>query len=289
MNRNARLLAFTAPFVLGSLLLVGLPAVVTATLAFCSYDALSPPRWVGLANFVELRREPEFWHAVHNSVFFLALAVPLRLLAALGLALLLHRPRPAVGFCRAAVFLPTVVPEAAYALIWLWVFNPLYGPLAAALRAVGVASPSWFTEPGLAKLPFVALSLFQIGEGLVVLLAGLRAIPAEYREAAVEAGASSGQVLRHLILPLLAPWLVLLAVRDVIFSFPYTFTLSLLMTGGDPYYATLFMPLLTYEEAFDRFQFGIGAAHTLITLAFTAVLVGALLGQLHRRGFLDEA
>jgi len=289
MRRRAAQLAFTVPFVLGALLLVGAPAILTVALAFFQYDSLAAPQWVGLANFVELPREPQFWNAIHNSVFFLALATPLRLAVALGLALLLHRPRRGVGFCRAAVFLPTVVPEAAYALIWLWVFNPLYGPLAAVLRSLGLASPAWFTEPELAKLPFIVLSLFQVGEGLVVLLAGLRAIPAEYREAALEAGAEPWQTLRYVVLPLLAPWLILLAVRDVILSFPYTFTLSLLMTGGDPYYATLFLPLLTYEEAFDRFRFGIGAAHTLITLVFTAVLVGALLGQLERRGYLDEA
>jgi multiple sugar transport system permease protein len=117
------------------------------------------------------------------------------------------------------------------------------------------------------------MALFTTGEGFLILLSGLRNIPPELYDAAQVDGAGRWQSLRFLTLPLLTPWLVLLAVRDVILSFQSSFTAAYLMTGGGPYYATLFLPLLVYEEAFDRLRFGQGAAMMLILLAVTVGLV----------------
>src|SRR5512140_351602 len=110
-----------APYLIGAGLLVVLPALLTFGLAFAAYDALSPPLFNGLWNFNEILREPLFPVALRNSAYFIMLAVPLRLLGALGLALLLNLRRPGVGWLRAAVYLPTVIPDVAYALIWLWI------------------------------------------------------------------------------------------------------------------------------------------------------------------------
>ena len=169
-----------------------------------------------------------------------------------------------------AVYVPTVVPSVAYALIWLWIFNPRYGPLNQALESLGLPTPAWLIDSATA-LPAIAFTaLFQIGEGFLVLLAGLRAIPEECHHAAALDGAGPGATFRHVTLPLLAPWLLLLSFRDIIVSAQSTFTPALLMTGGGPYYATLFVPLLMYETAFDRFRFGEGAAMTLLVFAGSA-------------------
>jgi multiple sugar transport system permease protein len=129
------------------------------------------------------------------------------------------------------------------------------------------------------------MALFQIGEGFVLLLAGLHSVPPDYYRSAAVDGASRWQMFRLITLPLLSPWLALLTVRDVILSFQTTFTPAYLMTGGDPYYATLFLPLLVFKEAFDSFRFGHGAALMTLLFAVTAVLIGALL--LAWRGWLD--
>ena len=110
--------------------------------------------------------------------------------------------------------------------------------------------------PSTALPALVIMSLFQIGEGFILLLAGLQQCPEDYYEAGAIDGASRWQLFRYITLPLLAPWLLLLTVRDIIVTAQNTFTPAYLMTGGGPYYATLFMPLLIYEEAFDRFRFG---------------------------------
>jgi ABC-type sugar transport system permease subunit len=118
------------------------------------------------------------------------------------------------------------------------------------------------------------MALFQIGEGFVILLAGLKDIPAEYYDSGQIDGGNWLQLFRYITLPFLAPWLVLLTFRDLILSFTYTFTPSIIMTGGDPYYSTLFLPLLIFEEAFNRFRFGPGSAMMLVMFL---VILGLLM------------
>jgi multiple sugar transport system permease protein len=267
--RAAALLLFLAPYLLGMLLLVVLPALLSFALAFTAYDALSPPAWRGLQNFAEIFASPLFWTALRNSATFVLLAVPLRVLGALALALLLRERRRGAGFYRAAVYLPTVIPDVAYALIWLWIFNPIYGPLNSVLGAIGLPQPAWLARADSALLAIVIMSALQIGEGFVVLLAGLQDIPRDYYHSAALDGGSRWQLFRFITLPLLAPWLVLLTIRDIILSAQSTFAPAYMMTGGGPYYATFFMPLLIYQEAFDRFRFGHGSA--LLLLLFLGV------------------
>ena len=259
---------------------MAVPALLSVGMAFTLYDGVSPPRWFGLRNFVLLAADPRFAIAVRNSLAFMVLAVPLRVLGALALALLLRHRRRGVGLFRAAVYLPTVVPDVAYALIWLWILNPFYGPLNLALAALGLPTPAWLAQADTALPALAFMSVFQLGEGFVLLLAGLGSLPRDYYDSAAVDGAAPWQQFGFITLPLLVPWLALLTVRDVILSFQSTFVPAVVMTGGDPYYATLFLPLLLYKEAFDNFRFGQGAALMLALLVGTALLVGALLAGL---------
>jgi multiple sugar transport system permease protein len=261
---------------------------MSAGLAFTRYDALSAPVFVGLTNFRLLAADPVVTTAFANSLLFVALAVPLRILGALALALLLHRPRRGASGYRAAVYVPTVIPDVAFALIWLWIFNPLYGPVNLALGALGLPLPAWLAESETARFPFVIMSLFQIGEGFVVLLAALRGLPRDHFDAAASDGAGSWAIFRYLTLPLLMPWLVLLTCRDLLLSVQYTFTPAYVMTGGDPYYATFFLPLLMYEEAFDRFRFGPGSALMLIVFLVSAAIIGGLYVLFRDRGYTGD-
>ena len=276
------------PYLVGTLLLVAVPALMSAGLAFTSFDALSPPVYVGLQNFRLLASDPLTATAISNSLVFIVLAVPLRILGALGVALLLNRPRRGVGGYRAAVYVPTVIPDVAFALIWLWIFNPLFGPVNILLDALGLPLPGWLADSETARFPFVIMSLFQIGEGFIILLAALRGIPRDYFDAGAIDGAGTWALFRYLTLPLLLPWLVLLTFRDVILSFQWTFTPSLVMTGGDPYYSTLFLPLLIYEEAFDRFRFGPGSALMLLMFLMSVGIIAGLYLVFRSRGYTGD-
>jgi multiple sugar transport system permease protein len=289
MNRwRAGLWAMALPYLVGTLLLVGLPALMSAALAFTTYDALTPPVYVGFANFRVLAADPIVGQALTNSLVFIVLAVPLRIAGALALAMLLFRPRRGATGYRAAVYVPTVIPEVAFALIWLWIFNPVFGPVNVALEALGLPTPGWLADADTARYPFVVMAAFVIGEGFVVLLAALRGLSQEVFDAGAVDGAGRWAIFRYLTFPLLLPWLALLTARDVVLSFQWTFTPSFVMTGGDPYYATMFLPLLTYEEAFDRFRFGAGSALMLLTFLLSVAIIGGIYLLFRRRGYVAD-
>jgi multiple sugar transport system permease protein len=289
LSYRAGLWLMLLPYLLGVLVLVGLPAIMSAGLAFTTFDALSPPVFVGFQNFRFLASDPLTSVALANTLVFIVLAVPLRVGGALALALLLQGRRRGVGGYRAAVYVPTVIPDVAYALIWLWIFNPLFGPVNLVLGALGVLLPGWLADESTARFPFVAMSLFQVGEGFVILLAALRGIPRDYYDAGAVDGAGRLSAFRYLTLPMLMPWLVLLTFRDVIVAFQYTFTPSLVMTGGGPYYATFFLPLQLYEEAFDRFRLGTGSAVMLVTFLLSGALIVGLYLIFRGRGEVVDA
>jgi len=271
-----------APFLLGLAVLVFIPAVVTLVMAFADYDLIRPPRWIGTRNFTDLFGDEAFRAALSNSLWFAAITVPVRLLLALGLALLLHRRAALVGSARTAAVLPTAVPEIAYGLLWLWLLNPVYGPINQlllvggqnGLTAFGRTPPQWLTDPNDARTAIILMSLFTIGEIFIVLLAVRVSLPAElYQLAAIE-DATGWDVFRRITLPLIAPVLGLLLIRDTIASFQFSFVPALVVTdGGPPPYATTYLSLFIYRNAFEYLRYGYAAAATLVMLLLTVIAV----------------
>jgi multiple sugar transport system permease protein len=260
-----------APFALGTLLLVAGPVLLTSVYAFTSYDGLSAPTWHGLQTFRDVLADPELHASLRSTGWFLLLAVPLRVGAGLGLALLASSGRFS-GAMRTAVFAPAVLPDPATALIWLWVVNPLYGPLALVLNGP-VLLDTWG-----ARLTTVAIAGFALGEGFLVTLAAHREIPAELDDLARVEGAGPWARLRRVTLPLLAPVLLLLAARDVLASMTSALVPTLLLTRGGPLDATKTLPLLVYERGFREGDLGEGAALAVLTLLLgLAALLLALL------------
>jgi multiple sugar transport system permease protein len=266
---------FAAPFVLGVVVLVVVPLAITLGLAFTNHDALGTPRFTGLANLRRLAGDPLFRTALWNSLIFVALAVPLRLAAVLGATLLFAARRPGAPAGRAAVYLPTIVPEIATALAWVWIVNPLFGPLPLALRALGVEQGWWLLDPWGARTTLALVSAFTIGEGFLVALAARHDIPQRYYEAAAVEGAGPWWTLRRITLPLLTPVLALLVARDIAVSVQTSFVPALVITGGGPINATTFLSLESYRNAFSFFRFGYASAMTLVIYVLTIALVGA--------------
>jgi multiple sugar transport system permease protein len=283
VSERRQLVLMLAPYLFGLTALVAVPAVVTFALALTEYDLLRSPEFVGLDNFTELVRDDIFQTALLNSLVFAAVAVPLRLAAALALALLLHRRFTGVGAYRSSAVLPTVVPDIAYGLLWLWLFNPLYGPINLMLKvggdsptttAWGVQPPQWLTHPNDARAAIIIMSLFTIGEGFVVLLVTRQGLPTELYDLAAIEDATAWSVFRRVTLPLMAPILLLLFARDTIFSLQATFVPALVVTeGGPPPYATTYVPLFVYRNGFEYLRYGYASAATLAMFALTALIV----------------
>ncbi|MFN8621861.1 MAG: sugar ABC transporter permease [Chloroflexota bacterium] len=276
-----------SPFVIGSAVLVVLPALVTVALAFARYDGMRPPVFTGLTNLRLLAADPQVPLALLNTLVVVLVMVPLRVAGALLLALLLQRPGPGVGTARAAVYLPAVIPDVAYALVWVWVFNPLFGPVNLALGAVGLPQPGWLADSATAKVPFIVMAVFGLGEGFVVLLAARKGVPVVLEEAAAIDGAGRLARFRWVLLPALVPWLVLLSIRDVILGFQWTLGPAAIMTGGGPARSTLFVPQLIVEEAFDRFRYGTGSALMVVSALLAGLLIAGIWVVARARGFRD--
>ena len=273
MNRSERL---AWPYLFGLTVLVALPAVAAFALAFTEYSGLQAPEFTGLENFTRLLTETGFWRALFNSVVYILISVPLRLVAVVGLTMLLHSHFRGSSAARASVYLPSVVPDVAYALLFLWFFNPLYGPLSGVFHSLGLTSPEWLTDPTTARFSVALMAVFQIGEGFVIALAARRAMPEHMFEAATVDGAGAWFTFRRLTLPMMAPVLLLLTLRDVILALQLNFVPALLMTDGGPRQVTTFLPLYVYRQAFRYFRLGYASAVTLTMFVFTGIAIFVL-------------
>lgn len=271
-DRGLRILL--VPLFVAGLAFIVVPALMTVVLSFTHFDAINSPRWAGIDNFRRLWNDGIFHTTLWNSIMFAAMSAPARVAAALGCALLFAKRRRGTGSGRAAVYLPTVVPDVSYALLWLWVFNPLYGPLNLLLQAIGVEGPAWLLTAWGGRTAILIMTLFQIGEGFVVALAARHEIPGELYELSEVEGARPFWTMRKVTLPLMAPVLLILLARDVVLSFQTSFVPSLVLTEGGPLYATTFVSLYTYNNAFEFLRFGYASAMTMTMYAMTAIMVG---------------
>ena len=271
------------PFIAGVLLLVVGPAMLTVGMSLFDTDLVTDRVYRGFDNFTELGRDPIFLAAMRNSLIYIAGAVPLRVVAALGLALLLHCSFRGAGAYRTTAYLPTVVPDLAFALAWLWILNPLYGPLNLTLAAIGIDGPAWLSDPWAARFGLIMMSAFTVGEGFLIAMATRREIPDELYALAAMEGAGPWATLRRVTLPLMAPTLVLLVLRDTIYSFQTSLVPALIITdGGPPRYATTFLGLFVYRSGFQYLRFGYAAAATVVMLALTGVLIAMQYAILRR-------
>ena len=273
LSYKFRIRLLLLPYLLGILTLIVVPALLSFALAFFRYDGLSPPQWLGTLNFVLAYTDQLFELSIQNSLALVLIPVPLRVGGAFILARLMQRGGRFLPWFRASVYLPSVIPTAAYALAWLWILNPLYGPLNLLLQAIGISGPAWLVEPGWAKPGLVLMSLWQIGEGFLVSLAVLQDLPVEIEDAARIDGAGAWALFRYVALPLAAPILLLLMFRDAILTFQESFVSIMLMTQGGPYYATYTLPLFVYEQAFDLLAFGTASAALWVMYLLTGLIV----------------
>jgi multiple sugar transport system permease protein len=285
VNERRQVALMLVPYVAGALLLFVIPAQLSFALALTDADLLTTPRYIGLDNFRELGEDPFFGGVLWRSAVFVAIAVPLRLAIATGFALLLHARFAGAGAARTSAFMPSVIPDSAYALVWLFLLNPVYGPVNGLLGLVGIAPVSWFSDGTAAFAAIVLMLAFTVGESFIVALAARQELPAELYSLARLEGASPWYVLRTVTLPLMAPVLLLLAIRDTAVSLQATFTVTYLLTDGGPDRATLFLPIYSFDKGFEQLQYGYASAMMLLGFAGCLTLAGIQYLVVRRRRF----
>ncbi len=232
-------------------------------------------RWVGLRNYAEALRNPVFWQAARNTLYFVLVGGPLSVAVSLAAALLLNaRTVRLRGLFRTIYFAPVVTMLVSVAIVWRYLLHPRYGLINHGLEAVGLPGVDWLGDPHWAMPAIVLLSVWKnFGYNMLIFLAGLGSIPGELYEAAAIDGASAARRFRHITLPGLAPVFLFVGVTTMIGNFQL-FAEPYVMTQGGPLGATRTLMLLTYEEGFRWWRMGVASALAALLLLIT--LAGAL-------------
>ena len=257
-----------------------LPVAAGFVLSLTDFDlyAIADPRnarWVGLANYTELLHQPLFWRSLANTLFLVAVGGPLTLAAALGGALLVNSKLARLrGLFRTIYFAPVVTTLVAVAIVFRYLYHPRFGLLNHLLAFIGMGPIDWLGTPRYSMLAITLLSVWRtFGYSLVILVAGLQAIPESLYEAARLDGAGAAQQFRHLTLPLLRPTLVFVTVLNTV-GFFQIFAEPYVMTHGGPLNSTMSIALLMYEQGFRWWNMGRAAAIAFVLFALILAISG---------------
>jgi multiple sugar transport system permease protein len=270
-------LLWISPWIIGFSLFTLLPAGITAYFSVCEFDGLHAPVYTGRENWQALGEDPVFWKVLANTALYATFALPLGAMAALGLALLLNRPIPGRRLWWAIIFAPALVPLVAVAMIWLWMFNPRFGPLNLALGLVGMEGPNWLTDSRWTMPSMVLVSLWSIGQTVVIYLAGLQDVPQALYEAADLDGAGPWQRLWSVTLPMISPLILFNLIIGLIYVWQVFAAPFVLVPGGGPERNAYFYTVYLYELAFNQRRFGYAAAMGFVQLGIVLVLTALVI------------
>ncbi len=288
---------FAMPFIIGVAVLLVVPLALSFYYSFCHYTMLTPPIWVGLKNYVRLLSDHAFMRSLLNTCFFSVISVPLALGWSLLLALLLNVPNRLRNVYRTIIFLPSLLPLVATAVIWRWMLSPVHGPInfllqfpchwvgtmLAAVAPLFHAAPStihslrhlkpplWLEDGKWAMTTIILLSLWGVGQTVIIFLAGLDEIPEELYESAALDGATGLRRLWHVTLPMLSPVIFFNLVIGIIGSWQI-FDLPYVMTQGGPGRATLFYSMYLFEAGFQQLRMGAACAMAWVQLIIILIL-----------------
>ncbi|MBX3356805.1 MAG: sugar ABC transporter permease [Phycisphaeraceae bacterium] len=266
-------LLWISPWLIGFVGLVIFPLALSLYYSLTDYSVLEPPVYLGADNYRHLLHDSLFWTALGNNALYAAVFIPLSTAIALAIASLLARPMRWVSFFRAAVFVPSLVPIVATAMIWLWLFNSEYGLVNQALRALRLPAPNWLKDPNWAMISIIIISLWQIGRSVVVYIAAMREVPRHLYEAAHIDGFGRWGRFWHVTLPMISPSILFNVVLGIIDAWQ-VFAIPYIMTEGGPGRATYFYTHYLYDNAFRFMNMGYASALAWVQLVLILALTG---------------
>jgi len=267
---------FIAPWLIGFLVFTAGPFLASVYLSFTRFDILSPPRWVGLANYKSLLNDdPLFWKSLLVTVRYGIVAVPVGTIGAVILALLLNLEVKGIAVFRTIFYLPSIVPTVATSMVFVWLLNPQIGLVNSILRNFGIVGPAWLSDARWAPWTLVFMALWGVGGGMVIYLAGLKDIPTYLYEAAIIDGADAFTRMRRITLPMLTPVIFFNIVMGVIGAFQY-FTQAYILTQGGPEESTTFYALYLFNRAWRYLDMGYASAMAWVLFLIVAIVTSLL-------------
>lgn len=293
VRRRLPIWAMLAPGLVGLIVFFGYPLVANIYLSFTSYDLVSAPRWIGLRNYVYLfGQDARVARAALNTMWFVVILVPARIVCSLIIALLMTRRKRAAGIWRTIFYVPALIPPVASVVAFVFLFNPGTGTVNTLLRLLGVHGPLWFNDPQLSKPSLLILGIWTMGDVMVIFLAALLDVPQDQYEASALDGAGSLRQFWYVTVPNIAPVLLFSAVTGVIAALQYfteaavASTVASGKTGinsgpdqllGYPNDSLLTYAQWIYVQGFSSFQLGYAAAMAVVLFVVAAAVMVVLL------------
>ena len=265
-------LAFISPWIVGVLLFTAVPVGLSLYYSFCEYTLTKPPVYVGMANYRELMGDAIFWQTIRNTAYYAVMVLPLGLIVSLGVAMLLNGKIRGLSIYRTIVFLPSLVPAVAAAMLWLFLLNGKLGLINLGLRKLGMDEPpGWLTDPSWSMPALVLMSLWGVGNTIIIYLAGLQDVPRELYEAAEIDGASTARKIWHVTLPSISPVIFFNLIMGIIGTLQVFTQAELVMGGPGPARSTYFYTQYLYANAFKT-SLRMGYASAMAWIQLLAIL-----------------
>ena len=270
---------FLLPWFIGVFVLTIGPMASSLYLSFTDYDILTPPKWIGLANYIEMfTDDPHYMNSLKVTFTYVFISVPLQLSFALFIAMLLNQGLKGLGLYRTVYYIPSLLGgSVAIATLWRQIFGSdgLVNQLL--YTFFGIEAPSWIANPDYALYSIILLSTWKFGASMIIFLAGLKQIPTEYYEASKIDGAGKLGQFRYITIPLLTPVIFFNLVIEVIGTFQ-AFTQAFIISNGTggPLDSTLFYTLYLYQKGFLHWEMGYASAMAWVLLLIISVFTALL-------------
>lgn len=271
-------LTWVSPWIIGALAFVFAPMAMSLYYSFTDYPLLEPPLYIGLDNYKAMFSDPTFGRVVWNTTAYAVVSIPLFTIVALLLAALLSGSGRVVAFYRAAVFIPTLVPLIASAMVWMWLFNGEFGLINKLLSLVGIRGPAWIIDKQWVLPSMVIMSVWGVGQGVVIYIAAMQDVPRQLYEAARIDGMGRARQFVHITLPMISP-AILFNVISLTIAAIQVFAVPMVMfrrpDGQNPagHYYTMYL----YENAFVYGKMGYASAMAWVQLIVVLALTGIML------------
>ena len=268
-----------SPWLFGFLFLTVGPVIFSLIISLTKWDMINSPEFVGMGNYATIVADDfRFRQSLKVTLIYASLSVPLGLACSLALAMLLNLNLRGMRGFRAIFYIPAILPPIAVSMVWLMLFKPHGGILNVLLGKIGLGPVPWLTSPDWALPSFILMSLWGVGGGMIIYLAGLQSVPTQLYESAEIDGAGSWSKFRNVTLPMISPTILFNLIMGIIGSFQ-VFASSFVMTQGGPAYSTLFYVLYLYQNAFMYLKMGYACALAwilfLVILALTLLMLKA--------------
>ena len=269
---------FSLPFIIGFLLFLLVPMGISLYYSFCDYNILSPPTFAGLKNYIKMIHDETFYKTIGVTLYYAFVSVPLRLVFALIVALILFRTTKITGFYRAVYYLPSIIGgSVAVSILWKRIFA-IDGVVNKLLGVIGLPFDfSWLGDTRTAIWILIILAVWQFGSSMLIFLSSLKQIPTTLYEASTVDGANKFKRFFHITLPLLTPTIFFNLIMQMINGF-LAFNQSYIITQGKPMNSTLFYTVYMYQQSFEYYNTGYGAALAWIMLVIVSMITLVIFG-----------